>query len=420
MEILSTGEKIKRARVYQGITLKELCSDEISISKMSCIENGKIKADSEILHYISKKLDIDYNYLVQDVYEQIEENLNLLRNNKVPLNKIDEFINYNLEYAMDYSYLDLAFELIHRLFNFYVENNKIENIQLLISQYYDLYQKCNNDENTLIYYNDMASFFMKTKEYNEAINYFSKIREIIEENGIKDKKDYVYTCFREGLCYKETNEIQESYNKIINVVKYIDYIEDPKDKGKIYQEFATLNILLNKVETDKYINLARKYQGDDLVEVANSKAENGKYYFAIRDNVKAIDEIREAIDIFPKESEREYVKFLIKCIDTLYCNNEIDLAFSICDTALNLAICFNDLHLIERAYYFKGMLLQKNNRYREAEMYMNLSTDSLFRFANREERYNRYLEMADLYYNLNESKECIKYFTLAMNLEKKL
>ena len=420
MEILSTGEKIKRARVYQGITLKELCSDEISISKMSCIENGKIKADSEILHYISKKLDIDYNYLVQDVYEQIEENLNLLRKNEVPLDKIDEFINYSLEYAMDYSYLDLAFELIHRLFNFYVENNKIENIQLLISQYYDLYQKSSNDENTLIYYNDMASFFMKTKEYNEAINYFSKMREIIEENGIKDKKSYVYISFREGLCYKETNEIQESYNKIISAVKYIDYIEDPKDKGKIYQEFATLNILLNKVETDKYINLARKYQGDDLVEVANSKAENGKYYFAIRDNVKAIDEIREAIDIFPKESEREYVKFLIKCIDTLYCNNEIDLAFSICDTALNLAICFNDLHLIERAYYFKGMLLQKNKRYREAEMYMNLSTDSLFRFANREERYKRYLEMADLYYNLNESKECIKYFTLAMNLEKKL
>ena len=82
--------------------------------------------------------------------------------------------------------------------------------------------------------------------------------------------------------------------------------------------------------------------------------------------------------------------------------------------------CCDDERLIEKAYYFKGMLLQKNKRYREAEMYMNLSTDSLFRFANREERYKRYLEMADLYYNLNESKECIKYFTLAMNLEKKL
>ena len=420
MEILSTGEKIKRARVYKGITLKELCSDEISISKMSCIENGKIKADSEVLQYISKKIDIDYNYLVQDVYEQIEENLNLLRNNKVPLNKIDEFINYNLEYAMDYSYLDLAFVLIHRLLNFYVENNKIENIQLLISQYYDLYQKSSSDKNTLIYYNDMASFFMKMKEYNEAINYFSKIREVIEENGIRDKKEYVYTCFREGLCYKETNEIQEGYNKLMNAVKYIDYIEDNKDKGKIYQEFANLNILLNKVEADRYINLARRYQGNDLVEVANSKSENGKYYFAIMDNVKAINEIKESIDIFPKENEREYVKFLIKCICTLYYNNELDLAVSICDTALNLAIRFNDLHLIERAYYFKGMLLQKNNKYREAEMYMNLSTDFLCRFANKEERYKRCLEMADLYYNLNEPKECIKYFTLYMNLEKKL
>ena len=72
MEILSTGEKIKRARVYQGITLKELCSDEISISKMSCIENGKIKADSEILHYISKKLDIDI-YTLEDIINSLKK-----------------------------------------------------------------------------------------------------------------------------------------------------------------------------------------------------------------------------------------------------------------------------------------------------------------------------------------------------------
>ena len=75
MEILSTGEKIKRARVYKGITLKELCRDRISISKMSCIENGKIKADEESLKYIAEKLQIDYNYLTKDVYEQIKSNI---------------------------------------------------------------------------------------------------------------------------------------------------------------------------------------------------------------------------------------------------------------------------------------------------------------------------------------------------------
>ena len=55
MEILSTGQKIKRARIYKGITLKELCNDSISISKMSCIENEKI------ISYIADIIDVDYD-----------------------------------------------------------------------------------------------------------------------------------------------------------------------------------------------------------------------------------------------------------------------------------------------------------------------------------------------------------------------
>ena len=81
---------------------------------------------------------------------------------------------------------------------------------------------------------------------------------------------YILVLVKE-FAIKNTNEIQESYNKIISAVKYIDYIEDPKDKGKIYQEFATLNILLNKVETEKYLNLARKYQGNDLLKLQTLK-----------------------------------------------------------------------------------------------------------------------------------------------------
>lgn len=124
MEILSTGEKIKRARVYQGITLKELCGDKVSISKMSCIENGKIKADKDILEYISKKLGLDYDYLVRDVEEQIISNLQLINRDLVPDEEIDNVINHNLNYALEYSYNNLAFELIHKLFSHYVKKNK--------------------------------------------------------------------------------------------------------------------------------------------------------------------------------------------------------------------------------------------------------------------------------------------------------
>lgn len=420
MEILSTGEKIKRARVYKGITLKELCGNQISISKMSCIENGKIKVDGDTLHYIADKLEVEYDYLVQDVYDQLLVNLKLLRSNSIEYNKIEEFIKYNLEYALEYSYYDFAFELIHRMFSYYVTRDKIENIQLIISQYYELFQKTNLEANILIYYNDMATFFMKIKEYNEALTYYSRIRELLEKTGIDDKQQYAYVCFYEGICYQELNKINEAYNQLSKAIDFVSYINSDKDKGDFYHVFATLNILLNKVETDKYLNKALEYLKDDLVALAISKGKNGKCYFKVNETNKAINEIREGLEIFPKENKKEYVDFLIYAISTLYLNKELDIAFELTDEALDLSILFDDVRLIERAYYYKGMIFQKRKQYIQAEMYMNLSTDSLLRFASKEERYKRYNEMAELYYNLGEFKESVKYFTLAMNLEKKI
>ncbi|HEY5524010.1 MAG TPA: tetratricopeptide repeat protein, partial [Clostridium sp.] len=65
--------------------------------------------------------------------------------------------------------------------------------------------------------------------------------------------------------------------------------------------------------------------------------------------------------------------------------------------------------------YFKGSILQKQGKHSEAEMYMNLSLDSLFKFGTTEQRNERYLDMANMYYNLGDVKDSIKYFSLAMN-----
>ena len=58
MEILSTGEKIRKARIKKSMTLKELCGKEISVSKMSTIENDKVQAEDWILELVSKRLGI--------------------------------------------------------------------------------------------------------------------------------------------------------------------------------------------------------------------------------------------------------------------------------------------------------------------------------------------------------------------------
>ena len=420
MEILSTGEKIKRARIYKRITLKELCGEEISISKMSCIENGKIKADDECLKYISDKLQIDYSYLVQDVYEQIKDNIKSVKKSKHSLEKIESIIKYNLDYSFRYNFNDLALELIHILFKLYIKDNKIEKLQLLISKYFDLYQHATNNEQIIIYYNDMAEFFVKTKEYHEAISYYSRIIQIYEKDQIKYDDKYIYACFYEGICYKNINLIEESYKCLKKIIDKEALFKNDNDKGDYYHEFAIVNILLYIGEADKYLNIALNYKKDDMKVLAKFKAENGDIYFKVHKDDKALIELEDAAKIYPREDVRGCGEFLIKCIDILYKNNKYDEAFSYTSEALNLAIDIDDERLIEKAYYFKGMIHQKLNDYIQAEMYMNLATDFLLRFANNEEKYKRYNEMAELYYNLNELKESIKYFTLAIQIEKKL
>lgn len=420
MEILSTGEKIKRARIYKRITLKELCGEEISISKMSCIENGKIKADDECLKYISDKLQIDYSYLVQDVYEQIKDNIKSVKKSKHSLEKIESIIKYNLDYSFRYNFNDLALELIHILFKLYIKDNKIEKLQLLISKYFDLYQHATNNEQIIIYYSDMAEFFVKTKEYHEAISYYSRIIQIYEKDQIKFDDKYIYACFYEGICYKNINLIEESYKCLKKIIDKEALFKNDNDKGDYYHEFAIVNILLYIGEADKYLNIALNYKKDDMKVLAKFKAENGDIYFKVHKDNKALIELEDATKIYPREDVRGCGEFLIKCIDILYKNNKYDEAFSYTSEALNLAIDIDDERLIEKAYYFKGMIHQKLNDYIQAEMYMNLATDFLLRFANNEEKYKRYNEMAELYYNLNELKESIKYFTLAIQIEKKL
>ena len=85
-----------------------------------------------------------------------------------------------------------------------------------------------------------------------------------------------------------------------------------------------------------------------------------------------------------------------------------------------MAIITDNIRLIERSYYLKGTILQKLDKYEEAEKYMNLSLDSLFKFGSREERKNRYIDMANLYYKLGATLDSLKYFNLALTVDKKI
>src|SRR6185437_1152559 len=103
----------------------------------------KVMAEPWILELISKKLDIDVEYLNENIFEQVEENIKALK--EIDENDHDDTFEtkvfYNLEFAEKYNYYELSIELIHMLFNFYLDKRNFEKTQSITSKYYDFYLK---------------------------------------------------------------------------------------------------------------------------------------------------------------------------------------------------------------------------------------------------------------------------------------
>ena len=417
MEILSTGEKIKRSRIYKGYTLKDLCEDKISVSKMSCIENDKIKPEEWILDFIADKLQIDSSYLKQDIRAQVIKNIENIEKQGYS-KEYEEILEYNLKFIEEYSYFDISFQIMHLLFNYYLDENKVEKIQLVISKYYDYLQKCFSEERSAIHYMDIARFFYSTKEFLQAANYYNNVRKIS-----KDNEDYTLlsrATYNEAACYVMLQNYERAYEIAIELIDLMDYIENDLKKAETYHMLAILCLRRNMDRFDIYEQKSYELYKDDLVHKSQAIYNYAVVMFTLGMRDKAISYINRALECYPKDNKELIVNFMLMNISKLIENGVLSKAQSICDETLDYAINLDNIVFIERAYYYKALILEKDGNLYSAEMYMNLSLDALLKFATNSQIHKRYMEMGDMYHRMENVAESIKYFNFAIQLQKKM
>ena len=416
MNFLSTGEKIKRARIYKGVTLKELCQKDISISKMSCIENDKIKPDIWILEMVAQRLDLDLDYLIYDDIMELKNSVIRYKEKNSVSEEDFIAIKERIDYCMLKEYKDLALEFIHILFVEYTKRRKFEEIKELVS----IYNEFNNlsEEQEQIYYEDLAKYFLTRRNYNDAITYFNRTRNHI----------FNYTISKEMSCYIEnsllltiTYYLNGDFEKAESLAEELLYLED---KIKSHKQIVLINGLLYVArmrigkEFEKNKKIFESYDNKSDLRYSKIFLLVAKIYILNGDEKTGFKILKDIKKNVGKDDIYSYVEVIISIVKMLLEIKEIDLAREYCEEALENSIKLDNYFLIEKSYLYKARLNRADRNLIQWEMNMNLATDILVKFATNEEKKERYIEMAEMYHIIGELRESLKYLTLSINLDK--
>ena len=77
MNILTAGQKIKGLREEKGLSLKELGGEFVTGAQLSYVENDKSSPSMKLLEYLSDKLGVNLEYLLETKRVQAEKYCNL-------------------------------------------------------------------------------------------------------------------------------------------------------------------------------------------------------------------------------------------------------------------------------------------------------------------------------------------------------
>lgn len=414
MEILSTGEKIRRARIQKGMTLKALCGSEISVSKMSTIENDKVSAEEWVLDLVAKRLGIEKENLKKDIIQEVTEELEKLSENMFTKN-YEKDIKGLIEVTEQNHLVMQTFLARIQLISHYIEKGMIDELNVEISHLYRTYISIVNQETQYLYCMTMAKYLHATSEYDNALvflnflmsNFYTLPESITQEERLQ-------IPFMTVNCLVFLEEYEEAKKYLPFVEELLEITQNKRIKGQIHLQYCLISTSGNGKESyDKIAEYLKEYPE------MHAKA---KYFLAVKllgrgDVEGAYREMAEASKIFPQESLADNVTLLLDAMTRFVEEGHYKEASKYVDMVVNAAIENRHPEAVEKAYYFKGRLLAENGSYDMAETYLSVSLDMLIKKGKTRELAKRYKDLAKVYYKMGKKEDSIRYFTLSIQTE---
>lgn len=388
MNILSLGEKIKKLRKEKNMTLKELAGDRITAAQISHIERDKSHTSYELLEYLSERLDVSIDYLLETKEMQSK--------------KITDNLILQSEIYIKRDALDEAEKEIHEIIEICEEYGLSEN-----------YGKCNYL---------LGDIYLKRKDGATANFYFEKALFYFIKN---DDKKRIFQCYMNiANIYFDEEFYQVSltnYYFAKDILEEIN-IDDPDTYKELYSKISKCYMKLNDSEKslefiEKIGNIDNDYSPEQEIELLVLKA---KKLLAEGEYVKSKDYFAKALKIIEKEENKDKLAQIYLTVGSIYAemgDNEKFLEYS--EKVYDIKKNDTDEYMMNSLYNIIQSYIDVDD-FEMAKKYSKLALAAAIKNKSKYDEYKALKYYCDIYKYKGETDISIEYLIKCIEIVSKL
>ena len=388
MNILSLGEKIKKLRKEKNMTLKELAGDRITAAQISHIERDKSHTSYELLEYLSERLDVSIDYLLETKEMQSK--------------KITDNLILQSEIYIKRDALDEAEKEIHEIIEICEEYGLSEN-----------YGKCNYL---------LGDIYLKRKDGATANFYFEKALFYFIKN---DDKKRIFQCYMNiANIYFDEEFYQVSltnYYFAKDILEEIN-IDDPDTYKELYSKISKCYMKLNDSEKslefiEKIGNIDNDYSPEQEIELLVLKA---KKLLAEGEYVKSKDYFAKALKIIEKEENKDKLAQIYLTVGSIYAemgDNEKFLEYS--EKVYEIKKNDTDEYMMNSLYNLIQSYIDTDD-FEMAKKYSKLALAAAIKNKSKYDEYKALKYYCDIYKYKGETDISIEYLIKCIEIVSKL
>ena len=346
MNILSLGEKIKKLRKEKNMTLKELAGDRITAAQISHIERDKSHTSYELLEYLSERLDVSIDYLLETKEMQskkITDNLILQSEIYIKRDALDEAekeIHEIIEICEEYGLSENYGKCNYLLGDIYLKRKDGATANFYFEK--ALFYFIKNDDKKRIFqcYMNIANIYFDEEFYQVSLTNYYFAKDILEEINIDDRDTYKELYSKISKCYMKLNDSEKSL-EFIEKIGNIDNDYSPEQEIELLvlkakKLLAEGEYVKSKDYFAKALKIIEKEENKD--KLAQIYLTVGSIYAEMGDNEKFLEYSEKVYDIKKNDTDEYMMNSLYNIIQSYIDADDFEMAKKYSKLALAAAI----------------------------------------------------------------------------------